>query len=305
MLTWFKQHFIPHEHNDHRPHLLRTEGAQVMLFLLLASQAFFLLYSFVILPTSKQVAAVLVPVLISETNEERAHASLSILHENELLMRSAQLKANDMAAKGYFAHDSPDGKDPWYWFNQVGYDYRFAGENLAVNFVESRDITDAWMHSPTHRENLLSNKYTEIGVATAIGKYKGKNAIFVVQHFGTPLAVAPIAVTGNDVTAALGGAATRVASNVAKQFETKVLGAESVRQDASQATFFERLLSQPRSIALVIEFAIALIAGVALLLAFFIKIRIQHPIIIANGLMILGMTIGLALMNVIVTRGSI
>lgn len=303
MLTWLKQHFIPHEGNDHRPHILRTEGAQVMLFLLLASQAFFLIYSFIILPTSKQVAAVLVPVLITETNEERTHANLSVLQKNELLMRSAQLKANDMAAKGYFAHDSPDGRDPWFWFKQVGYDYRFAGENLAVNFVESRDITDAWMHSPTHRDNLLNGKYSEVGIATALGKYKGKDAIFVVQHFGTPLTFAPMPNVA-PVTAALGGAAG-VANGVAKQFETRVLGAESANPDQLHVSFLERIKTQPRSLALVIEFAIALIATTALLLAFFVRIRVQHPIIIANGLMIVFMTMGLALLNVIVTRGSI
>lgn len=303
MLTWLKQHFIPHEGNDHRPHILRTEGAQVLLFLLLASQAFFLLYSFIILPTSKQVAAVLVPVLITQTNQERTHANLSILHKNELLMRSAQQKANDMAAKGYFAHNSPDGEDPWFWFKQVGYDYRFAGENLAVNFVESRDITDAWMHSPTHRENLLNGRYTEVGIATALGKYKGKDAIFVVQHFGTPLAIAPIP-NVPPVAAALGGIKT-TATNQVGQFETRVLGAESASAQSGEVSFFEKMKTQPRSLTLLIELAIALIAGTALLLAFFIRIRAQHPIIIANGLMIISMTIGLALMNVIVTRGSI
>jgi hypothetical protein len=303
MLTWLKQHFIPHEGNEHRPHILRTEGAQLMLFLLLASQAFFLLYSFIILPTSRQVAAVLVPVLIAETNQERTHAHLSVLSKNELLMRSAQLKANDMAAKGYFAHNSPSGEDPWVWFKQVGYDYRFAGENLAVNFVESKDITDAWMNSPTHRENLLNGKYTQVGIATALGKYKGRDAIFVVQHFGTPLAIAPIPNT-QPIAAALGGISV-AANEAGRKIESRVLGAESANAQSPDVSFFEKMKTQPRSLALLIELAVALIAGTALLLAFFIKIRVQHPIIIANGLMIIAMTIGLAFMNVIVTRGSI
>ncbi|HXK38104.1 MAG TPA: CAP domain-containing protein [Candidatus Paceibacterota bacterium] len=303
MLTWLKQHFIPHEGNDHRPHILRTPGAQLLLFLLLASQAFFLLYSFIILPTSKQVAAVLVPILISETNKERTNAHLSVLSKNELLMKSAQLKANDMAAKGYFAHNSPSGDEPWVWFRQVGYDYRFAGENLAVNFVESKDITDAWMNSPTHRDNLLSGKYTQVGIATALGKYKGKDAIFVVQHFGTPLAFAP-APNPRPVAAAIGGLST-AAGEAVRRVEPRVLGAESAGTVETKVSFLEKVKTQPRTLALVIELAIALIASTALLLAFFIKIRVQHPIIIANGLMIVAMTIGLAFMNVLVTRGSI
>lgn len=303
MLNWLKQHFIPHEGNDHRPHLLRTEGTQVMLFLLLASQAFFLVYSFVILPRSKQVAAVLVSVLISETNEERTNAHLSILSKNELLMRSAQAKANDMAAKGYFAHNSPDGKDPWFWFKQAGYEYHFAGENLAVNFVESRDITDAWMKSPTHRENLLSGKYTEVGIATALGKYKGKDAIFVVQHFGAPLNSGTAVIT-QPVAAAIGAVAANTGSQVKKQ-TPQVLGAESAREALPEVGFFAKMRTQPRTLALLIELAIALIASTALVLAFFVRIKVQHPIIIANGVVIIAITIGLALMNVIVTRGTI
>ena len=61
-----------------------------------------------------------------------------------------------------------------------------AGENLAVNFYESHDVVDAWMRSPSHRENILNKDFTEIGIGTARGVYQNKEAIFVVQMFGTP-----------------------------------------------------------------------------------------------------------------------
>ena len=41
-----------------------------------------------------------------------------------------------------------EGKTPWYWFGEVGYDFRFAGENLAVYFSDSVEVERAWMNSP-------------------------------------------------------------------------------------------------------------------------------------------------------------
>jgi hypothetical protein len=68
----------------------------------------------------------------------------------------------------------------------VGYKFLYAGENLAVNFTESRDVDQAWMDSPTHRANLLNVNFREIGMAVMEGAYKGNDTIFVVQMFGTP-----------------------------------------------------------------------------------------------------------------------
>jgi hypothetical protein len=95
-----------------------------------------------------------------------------------------------VAVKMDIVHVRFGGKTPWYWFEQAGYDYAAAGENLAVNFTDSKDVTAAWLASPSHRANIMSGNYTEIGIATARGTYKGKDAIFVVQEFGRPSLVA-------------------------------------------------------------------------------------------------------------------
>ena len=68
----------------------------------------------------------------------------------------------------------------------VGYPFKYAGENLAINFQDSKEVSDAWLASPEHKANILNPKFTEIGIATAQGMYSGKNATFVVQLFGTP-----------------------------------------------------------------------------------------------------------------------
>jgi hypothetical protein len=136
--------------------------------------------------SSGYYGAVLPAILNILTNQSRQQANLQNLKESALLDKAAQLKANDMVLKGYFAHVAPDGKTPWYWFTQVGYQYDYAGENLAINFTDSKDVTNAWMNSPTHKANILKSTYTEIGTGTATGMYNGQEAIFVVQLYATP-----------------------------------------------------------------------------------------------------------------------
>ncbi len=136
------------------------------------------------------VSTILPAVIVDLTNKERDTESLGTLKRNDVLDAAAKLKAEDMAQYEYFAHYSPTGVSPWHWFDAVSYDYVNAGENLAVHFTDSSDVVDAWMDSPTHRANIMNGNYTEIGVGTAKGEYKGFPTVFVVQLFGTPAAQA-------------------------------------------------------------------------------------------------------------------
>jgi len=131
-------------------------------------------------------AAVITSTLVDLANIDRTDNKVGTLSVNPTLVAIAQAKANDMAAKSYFAHTSPDGHDPWYWFALGGYHFSYAGENLAIDFSDSADVEAAWMKSPTHRANLLNSHYTEIGIATAVGTYDGHTTTYVVQEFGTP-----------------------------------------------------------------------------------------------------------------------
>lgn len=154
--------------------------------LIIVGSFFFAAFHLRSLVENNQLAAVVSATLVSLANEGREGGQLAPLAVNSLLIAAAQAKADDMAAKGYFSHTSPDGSEPWDWIAAAGYDYAHAGENLAVNFSDSENVMRAWMESPTHRANVMSSRYTEIGIATAVGEYKGKQAIFVVQMFGTP-----------------------------------------------------------------------------------------------------------------------
>lgn len=149
---------------------------------------------------STQMAAVITATLIDLTNGDREQEHLGTLVLNDTLTKAAQAKANDMAAKSYFAHTSPEGLDPWHFMHEAGYEFQYAGENLAVNFSDSEDVVSAWMDSPGHRANILNGKFTEIGIATAVGEYKGKKTTFVVQMFGTPRASASVAPLTNVVS---------------------------------------------------------------------------------------------------------
>lgn len=136
--------------------------------------------------TIKVPAAVVASQVIALTNDERQQNGVGQLAEDTLLDQAAQAKADDMAAKGYFSHVGPDGKQPWAWIAAAGYNYHWAGENLAVRFDDSQQLVSAWMASPTHRANIVKGQYTQIGIGVANGMYQGMPATFIVQFFGTP-----------------------------------------------------------------------------------------------------------------------
>ncbi len=133
-----------------------------------------------------QPGAILVGLLGDLTNQQRESENLSPLKENAILNEAAKQKADDMAMYGYFAHTSPEGKTPWYWLDLVGYKYDYAGENLAINFSDTEDVTTAWMKSPTHRANIIKRQYTEMGSAIATGTYQGRESTFIVQVYANP-----------------------------------------------------------------------------------------------------------------------
>jgi cell division septation protein DedD len=187
---WLKKCFVPHEGNEFKPHFLRHQSITMLFLLVMVFELGFLVQIFVIFNKTDFLAAVLPGVLTTLTNQERADNGVAPLKENTLLDQAAQDKANDMAENGYFAHTSPSGLTPWYWFQKVGYNFQYAGENLAVNFFESDQVAEAWMNSPTHRANIVKPEYTEIGIGVAQGYYQGHSTVFVAQLFGTPLVFA-------------------------------------------------------------------------------------------------------------------
>jgi hypothetical protein len=181
-------HFIPHARNNYHPHVLGHRSLALMSALLVVVKIFTLsLLSFgPVLPAFSE--AITADNIITLTNESRQQFSVTPLTENQILDKAAQAKADDMLAKGYFAHNSPDGRTPWDFITSAGYSYLMAGENLAVNFTEAENVETAWMNSPGHKANLLNKNFQDIGIGISQGTYQGHTAIFVVQEFGAPAA---------------------------------------------------------------------------------------------------------------------
>ncbi|MGE5392607.1 MAG: CAP domain-containing protein [Candidatus Saccharibacteria bacterium] len=119
--------------------------------------------------------------ILQLVNQDRARYGLSALELDPTLNLAAYAKAEDMSEKGYFNHVSPEGTKPWDFFKALGYDYTFAGENLALNFSDPRDLESSWMSSPSHRENILSPNYSDLGLAVV----SQADRIMVVQFFGS------------------------------------------------------------------------------------------------------------------------
>jgi hypothetical protein len=136
------------------------------------------------------------PGLLEATNQERIKQGLSPLNYSTSLDSAAQAKAEDMAKRDYWSHNTPDGKEPWVFFDSVDYKYYKAAENLAYGFADSNSTVVGWMNSPGHRANVLDSDLTEVGFGIVnVENYQNKGAeTIVVAMYGRP-ASSPIAGT--------------------------------------------------------------------------------------------------------------
>ena len=123
--------------------------------------------------------------ILEEINELRLSENLAPLGSNSLLDKSASLKAEDMCNKQYWSHNDPYGNDPWYWIQNVGYEYSNAGENLAKDFTSLDLMLESWKNSPTHFANIVNVNFKEIGIALNTCEFEGVNTMLVVNHFAS------------------------------------------------------------------------------------------------------------------------
>lgn len=293
MRKFFKKYFIPHPGNEHKPHILRIEATLFILSIVVIAEIVFLLQSFVIQRGADFFATILPNVLVDQTNENREVSNVGILETNPLLEEAARLKAEDMASSGYFAHTSPSGQSPWFWLSGVGYTFSAAGENLAVNFVDSEDVTDAWMESEGHRTNILNSSFTEVGIATARGIYKGRETTFVVQFFGRP--ALQIAQAGGTVSA---GTTEDISieetsgNELFIEIQSVTTNAEADEvvapaQFKAQSSLIEQVAAQPKTNTNYLLVILGSIIALALVLKIFIRLDIQHTPLIVNGVLLL------------------
>lgn len=118
--------------------------------------------------------------IIGGINKEREALKLKPLKESSMLNQSAQLKANDLQARNYWAHTSPDGTEPWSYMDDVGYLYKSAAENLGKCYPSPKAMLEAWRASESHHATMLGD-YEDIGLGMRIHTL---DCIIVVNHFG-------------------------------------------------------------------------------------------------------------------------
>jgi hypothetical protein len=172
---------IPNSNNNFHPYFLRTGFLSLVVVLILIGNILFSALGLVTINAYVDSSSI-----YRLHNQERSNNSLNELTVNPLLVESATKKAEAMMKSDCWSHYCPDGKSPWDFFASAGYDYIYAGENLGEGFSENETLMSAWMNSPTHRENILNSKFSEIGIGFATGDYQGiKNNTIVVVHFGT------------------------------------------------------------------------------------------------------------------------
>ncbi len=199
MSSLLAHYFLPHETNNFRPRTLHISALvfYIIVFLLLQTSFRVIKYS---RPDILGFATdINVEKLLNLTNLQRAQLGLRPLTLNSQLSTAAQAKANDMFSKSYWAHNAPDGTTPWVFISQSGYNYLYAGENLAKDFANSEGVVNAWMASPSHRENMLKGEYQDVGFAIVNNRLAGEETTLVVEFFGTPqpvtVASKPVAVS--------------------------------------------------------------------------------------------------------------
>ncbi|WP_241518880.1 CAP domain-containing protein [Streptomyces sp. CB03238] len=118
--------------------------------------------------------------VVALTNAERARAGCPPLRVNGRLRSAAQGHADDMAARDYYAHNNPEGRDAGDRMEAAGYDWRTWGENIHRGPRDPARAVRDWLASSGHRENIVNCAFKDIGVGVNLRS----NGPWWVQNFG-------------------------------------------------------------------------------------------------------------------------
>lgn len=274
---------IPTEGNNWRPEILSGRFLVYYLVFIVALKLFTIPLA-LYFQDNIFFADITKTAILEFINKDREALGLQSLKENSVLDKAAMLKAQDMMARNYFAHQSPDGVSPWYWFRAAGYNYNVAGENLAIGFLDSDEVYEAWMDSSGHKANILNAKYRETGIAVLRGDFNGYPITIVVNLFGKPVQQ----VQGKSIQpppAQTASSAQQIVSND----ENSLVAAETVKAAQDPAAEDKNLNQSMNFVFLnfmaqnyygliqrIIYLSLIFII-IILLVNIFIKIDIQHP----------------------------
>lgn len=118
-------------------------------------------------------------------------APVAPLTANAALTRAALAHSQDMAGHGGFEHRGRDGSTPETRVQRSGYGkYRIVGENIAAGAMTAREVTQGWLESPSHCQNIMDGRFTEIGIAFAVN-LSSPEGMYWTQDFAAPVRVGP------------------------------------------------------------------------------------------------------------------
>ena len=114
--------------------------------------------------------------VVDLADQERAEAGCGKLRVDSKLTAASQAHAEDMAARDYMDHDTPEGKGPAERAKEAGYT-AWSGENVAAGYTSAEAVMEGWMNSPGHRANILNCDNSVVGVGESNTKW--------AQNFGS------------------------------------------------------------------------------------------------------------------------
>ncbi len=267
-------YFYPHERNDFKAKILHHQYLIAFIVFLSFFQILFPLYKRShpdILGFAKDITVDRILILI---NAERVKENLSPLTFNQELTIAAAKKGTDMFDKNYWAHISPTGTTPWQFISDSGYQYVYAGENLAKSFNTSDEVVNAWMNSPTHRANIMKKEYTDIGLAIMNGSLNGEETTLVVQELGARTSIA-------QDNSKLVSAKIEISPTIAVDYKPLIAGSSPLENDnpdkLSAGSFLNSVSKMQKTISL-------LVAEIMLVALFIDSIYIwKHQILRVSG----------------------
>ncbi len=89
---------------------------------------------------------------------------------SDTIAKAAANHSKDMNRKGFFSHDSSNGKKLKDRFDAVGYKWKAIAENIAMGQKNEQDVFNSWLKSQGHCLNFMDGAYKEMGAARE-GKY--------------------------------------------------------------------------------------------------------------------------------------
>jgi hypothetical protein len=176
------------KHHRHTRHYVKVYAPYLPLIISLILNLFLTIWQPMHGNTLAYATEMSIGSLLQSTNSQRSSNGKGTLALNQQLVNAAQAKANDMIARDYWSHNTPDGQEPWVFIDNAGYKYLKAGENLAYGFDTSSNTVTGWMNSPSHQANMLDGAFTEVGFGFANGasyNNSGQETV-VVAMYGKP-----------------------------------------------------------------------------------------------------------------------